>query len=209
MEQLGRMNSRFYPYATDSNEREVLAYYFAVIAVTLAYLIYLIVDKLQVQIPWWAALPSPMPIYLLIRGIFTRYLWRWSIFHKFGIVRIPDLNGIYKGHLWTSHEGGERHPCTLVISQTWTRISIRGRFPKSGSFNMVTGISVEDTAAPRLTYEYWNTPASDAVGSMQAHRGTIWFDVAFEDGTIELKGDYYTGRGRETVGRIEVRREAS
>ena len=42
MKRLGQVNSRFYPYATDSSEREVLAYYFAVIAVALAYLIYLI-----------------------------------------------------------------------------------------------------------------------------------------------------------------------
>ena len=84
MERLGQVNSRFYPYATDSSEREVLAYYFAVIAVALAYLIYLIVDKLHVQIPWWASLPSPMPIYLFIRGVFTRYLWRWSIFRLGG-----------------------------------------------------------------------------------------------------------------------------
>jgi hypothetical protein len=81
-------------------------------------------------------------------------------------------------------------------------------FPKSSSFNGVTGISVEDTVAPRLTYEYWNTPNSDAVDSMQAHRGTIWFDIVRDDDAVsELKGDYYTGRGRETIGRIEVRRE--
>lgn len=197
------MNSRFYPYATDSSEREVLPYYFAVMAVSIAYLLYFVVDQLRVRIPWWAALPSPMPIYLLILGIFTRYTWRWPVLRKLGIIKIPNLNAEYQGHLWTSHEGGERHPCTLVISQTWTRISIRGRFPKSSSSNMVTGISVEDTSAPRLTYEYWNTPASNAAGSMQAHRGTIWFDITLEDGVIELKGDYYTGRGRGTIGRIE------
>lgn len=209
MEQLGLVNSRFYPYATDSSEREVLVYYFAVMAVALAYLLYLMVDQLHVRIPWWAAVPSPMPIYLVILAAFTRHMWRWSPLRKLGIVKIPDLNGTYRGHLWTSHEGGEKHACTLLISQTWTRISIRGRFFESSSFNMVTGVSVEDTSAPRLTYEYWNIPASDAPGSMQAHRGTIWFDITLEGSAIALTGDYYTGRGRETIGRIEVRREES
>lgn len=201
------MNSRFYPYAADSNERDLLAYFFAVIAIAAAYATFIVVDNLRVHIPWWAALPSPMPIYLLTRAVFTRYVWRWPVLHKLGVVRIPDLNGTYKGHLWTSHEGGEQHPCTLIVSQTWTRISIRGNFPKSSSFNTVTGISVEDTASPRLTYEYWNTPSSNAADSMQAHRGTIWFNIAYSSHAIELKGDYYTGRGRGTIGRIEVRRE--
>jgi hypothetical protein len=201
------MNSRFYPYATDSSERDRLAYVFATIAIAIAYLAYFIVDKLHVQIPWWTALPSPMPIYLFAREIFGRYIWRWRLLHDLGIVKIVDINGTYKGHLWTSHEGGEKHPCTLVISQTWTRICIRGTFPKSTSFNLVTGISVEDTLLPRLTYEYWNTPNADAAAGMQAHRGTIWFDIALGTEVIELKGDYYTGRGRETIGRISVHRE--
>lgn len=202
------MSSRFYPYATDSKERDVLAYCFAAIAIALVWAISSIIDALGIHVPWWTAVPTPMALYLILRGFFARYAWRWKIFHRLGIVKIIDLNGTYNGHLWTSHDGSGRHACTIIISQTWTGISIRGMFSKSSSFNGVTGISVEDTAAPRLTYEYWNTPNSDAVGSMQAHRGTIWFEILRDDDAIsELKGDYYTGRGRETIGRIEVRRE--
>lgn len=199
------MNSRFYPYATDSKERDTLAYWFAVVSVACAYGISVGVEAMKVHLPWWVALPTPMALYLIIRGAFSRYAWRLGISRQMGIVKIPDLNGIYKGYLWSSHDERDKHPCTLIISQTWTDISIQGKFSKSNSFNMVTGISVEGTAAPRLTYEYWSEPSSDAAESMHAHRGTIWFDIIFDERTIELKGDYYTGRGRETIGRIEVR----
>jgi hypothetical protein len=199
------MNSRFYPFATDSMEREILAYYFAAISVAMSYGVYEAVEALHFQVPWWIALPSPMAIYLFLRWLFSNYLWRWSLLRQLGIVKIPNLNGEYRGHLWTSNDGhAARHKCEFTVTQTWVSIAIRGRFTESRSFNMVTGISVEGTDAPRLAYEYWNEPASGAAASMVAHRGTIWLDIISGSGPICLNGEYYTGRGRGTNGRIEL-----
>uniref|UniRef100_E6Q5P6 CD-NTase-associated protein 15 domain-containing protein n=1 Tax=mine drainage metagenome TaxID=410659 RepID=E6Q5P6_9ZZZZ len=199
------MSSRFYPYATDSNEREKLAYYFAVLSVIVAYCVYLIFDKLRVQIPWWTALPSPMAIYLSVQWLFSNYLWRWTLLRRLGVVKIIDLNGVYLGDLWSSHDKHtESHRCEFTVTQTWVNIAIRGRFAESRSFNMVTGISVEGTDAPRLTYEYFNEPASGSVTSMGPHRGTIWFDIIQDESGIQLDGEYYTGRGRGTTGSIRV-----
>lgn len=58
---------------------------------------------------------------------------------------------------------------------------------------------------PRLTYEYWNEPTADAAATMAPHRGTIWLDIAQDESTTRLDGEYYTGRGRETSGRIDMR----
>ncbi|HEY1976560.1 MAG TPA: hypothetical protein VGG89_08450 [Candidatus Baltobacteraceae bacterium] len=202
------MISRFYPYSTDSNERDTLAYVFAVIAVALAYLLYKIVEAFHFQMPWWMSLPTPMPIYLFLRGLFSNCIWRWGLLRRFGIVKIPYLGGQYHGHLWTSHDDHEEsYKCDFTITQTWTKIIIRGQFPQSHSFNGVTGISVLDTDVPRLVYEYWNEPASAAIGSMHAHRGTIWFDIRSKDSKVHLDGEYYTGRGRATSGRIEIVRK--
>jgi hypothetical protein len=204
------MNSRYYPYATDSNEREALAYWFAAISIALAYLFNLTAAALKLEFPWWLVLPSPMALYLFVRWVFSRFLWRWQPLHALGIVKIPDLNGEYKGHLWTSHDKhADRHPCDFTVSQTWTSMSVHGRFAQSRSFNMVSGISVEGTDAPRLSYEYWNEPASGAVEGMAPHRGTIWFDIRQTEIGIQLDGEYYTGRGRGTSGRIQLRRTKS
>ncbi len=182
----------------------MLAYYFALLSVGLSYGLYAISEGLRLHLPFWVALPTPMAIYLFIRWLFSQYIWRWPPLHNLGIVKILNLNGTYEGRLWSSHDESAKHLCALVISQTWTGISIRGTFPHSTSYNMVTGISVEGTAAPRLTYEYWNEPASNAPETMNAHRGTIWVDIILDDEVAALKGDYYTGRGRTTIGQIEV-----
>ena len=96
--------------------------------------------------------------------------------------------------------------CEFDIHQTWTTIAICGKFGQSGSYNMVTGISVVDTVLPRLTYEYYNVPANAAPKTMHAHDGTMWFEIHGGDPRV-LKGDYYTGRDRKTTGTIEVTRE--
>jgi hypothetical protein len=200
------MNNRFYPYATDSNERDVLPYYFAATSVIVVYLMSLVIVALGISIPWWLALPTPMAIYIGIHAIFSNQIWKWGPLHRWGVVRIPNLNGAYKGFLWSSHdEHAERHACELSVCQTWTSISIRGRFAQSRSYNMVSGISVEGTDAPRLTYEYWNEPSSGAPAPMVPHRGTVWLDIRVADTQTELDGEYYTGRGRATSGRIMVR----
>lgn len=200
------MNNRFYPYATDSNERDVLAYYFAGLSVLAVYLLSVGVEAFKVHMPWWIALPTPMAIYLALRSVFANHIWKWDLLHRWGVVRIPIVSGNYKGHLWTSFdEHGEKHPCELTISQTWTNISIRGRFPQSRSYNMVSGISVQGTDAPRLTYEYWNEPVSGSPTPMVPHRGTVWFDIKHDADGTDLDGEYYTGRGRATFGRIKVR----
>jgi SMODS-associating 2TM, beta-strand rich effector domain len=199
------MTSRFYPYATDSSERDVMAYIFAVLAVALAYGLYKLVEVLHFQMPWWLSLPTPMAIYLFVRWLFSNYIWRWGPFRKVGIVKIPYLGGKYHGHLRTSYdEHAESYKCEFTITQTWTKIIIRGAFAKSRSFNGVTGITVEGTDAPRLTYEYWNEPISGAAETMNPHRGTIWFDILLKNDTLHLDGEYYTGRGRATSGRIEL-----
>jgi SMODS-associating 2TM, beta-strand rich effector domain len=197
---------RFYPYATDSAERDTLAYWFAGIALGLGYLISLVIVHYKISVPWWVDSPSPIVLYFILRGWFARFLWRLGVFHTLRIVRIPDLNGTYRGHFSTSYdEQAKWSRCELKITQTWTTISILADFEESRSFNEVTGISVEGTAAPRLTYEYWNEPKATSTQSMNPHRGTIWFDIIDGD-TLRLRGEYYTGRGRGTVGSIEVAR---
>lgn len=57
-------------------------------------------------------------------------------------------------------------------------------------------------------YEYRNDPKADANQGMQSHVGTVQFTVDLEK-DVTLEGSYYNGRGRETFGRIEVKRIAT
>jgi SMODS-associating 2TM, beta-strand rich effector domain len=198
--------NNFYPYATDSAERETMSFVFAALSLAIVYLSYLGIERLKIQVPWYLALPSPMGVYWLLQAWFTNVGWRWRWLHNFRIVRIPDLNGNYEGALQSSYDHFTKdYPCRFEIKQTWKSISVTGHFEKSSSFNMVSGISVSG-AVPRLTYEYGNKPRSDAPMGMVAHDGTIGFGVLIEGDDITLDGDYYTGRSRETYGCVKVQR---
>ena len=197
---------RFYPYATDSRERETLPVWFAVLAIAVGYVIHAVVEHYYPTFPWFADFWSPLALYGLIYTLFARFAWRWPMLHAAGVVKIPDLNGHYSGSLLSSHNKHETPvPCEFDVHQTWTTISIRGKFDKSWSYNMVTGISVADCAVPRLTYEYYNSPVEGTPAAMHPHPGTMWFDVELGDSLV-LRGDYYTGRGRRTTGSVTITR---
>lgn len=200
------MTTKFHPYATDSKEREQLPVWFAVLAIALSYGLHVVVDHFHPNLPWYVDLWDPIVFYGVIYRIFAQYGWRWGIWRWLGLVRIPDLNGRYVGSMRSSYDDHQvPRPCEFDIHQTWTTIAIRGKFERSWSFNMVTGISVRDAVLPRLTYEYYNVPADAAPRSMHAHDGTMWFDI-HSDGMVTLDGNYYTGRDRNTTGTVEVTR---
>jgi hypothetical protein len=195
----------FHPYSTDSSERETLAYWFALASVGVGYLVFWAARN--TGLPWWIDVPSPIAVYLVIHGLFSRFIWRWRVLRGLGIVKIPDLNGVYSGILTSDRDDFQtKNECTMTIWQTWTEIAIKGEFPESDSYNGISGISVKGAGAPVLTFEYFNQPRADAKKDLQAHRGTNWFDV--KDDGLSMTGEWYSGRGRNRIGRIVVKRIA-
>src|SRR5579883_1100077 len=115
--------ARFYPYATDSPERETLTFYFAGAGIALAYGLHRLIEAFHPAVPWYVDIPSPIVFYDLVRRFFAHVAWKWQFFRSVGLVRIPNLNGRYYGHLSSSHDDhGARHKCELVIRQSWTGI---------------------------------------------------------------------------------------
>jgi hypothetical protein len=197
------MVPKFHPYATDSKEREQLPVWIAILAIVISYGLHIAVDHFYPRLPWYVDLWSPVALYGIIYGMFDRHAWRWHVWRQIGLVTIPDLNGHYAGSMTSSYDNHQvSRPCEFDINQTWTTIAVRGQFERSSSFNMITGVSVLDTVLPRLTYEYYNVPADAAPPAMHPHDGTMWFDIDGHD----LKGNYYTGRGRNTTGTVVVTR---
>lgn len=200
------MVGRFSPYATDSPERTYVVFYLAALSIGLGYALHAGLGAAHVMPPWYVDVPSPVVMYGILWKLFDNYIWRWKLLRLVGVVHVPDLNGHYSGALYSSFDRshGKRHDVQLTISQSWTTILICGRFSESRSYNLITGISVLDTGAPRLTYEYVNEPKEGAPESLHVHPGTVWFDVSVDKGTMTLVGEYYTGRDRRNSGTIEV-----
>ena len=135
--------------------------------------------------------------------LFDRHVWRFEILHRLGLVKIPDLNGIWDGSAESSYgENGSIHPVSVTITQSWSRIAIRLDSDHSHSNSEVGAIRDLDLDTRALVYMYWNEPKSHSRASMEAHRGTAILEFS---GPV-LSGSYYTGRGRREIGTIKMTR---
>jgi hypothetical protein len=193
-------------YATDSEERKYIPFFVAALAIAVAYGVSIIATKTGLQLPFWFPSLDTIGLYGLFFWLFDKYIWRWPLLHKLGAVRVPvlagkwhasavpvDTEGVSKGKTASSQ-------LRVQIRQRWLSISISGEAAQS-NFWSVSGY-VEAKGPAVLGYEFVNEPAVAAPVTMQTHRGTVRL-VLGEDGTT-LKGDYYSGRGRQNLGTFEL-----
>ena len=199
-----------HPYATDSDERDQWVIGIAIVAIFAGYVLYVVVESHRGIVPgwlWWVEIPGPVSLYLILRRWMDARGWTFSPFHKLRWVRIPNLNGRWKGTLKTSHDDMAReYPCEIVIRQTWTRIAVILTTATSRSENLVAGVLINGTDDALLVYEFENQPRMDAPKSMEIHRGHATLRLERRVNTEMLVGEYYSGRGRTNTGTISVER---
>lgn len=194
-----------HPYATDSSEREFVLLCLAGISILTAWIFNGAVGYTQFTLPWWVDAPSIIGFYGLSQVIFNKYLWRWRILQTIGVVKVPDLNGAWKGHLTSSFDGhSTKQDVTIKISQRWTQISIILETNRSKSHSLIAAIITENPTDVVLSYEYLNEPTPNAKHTMNIHRGTTRLTLS-SDSQI-LKGDYYTSHDRQSSGVLSFRR---
>lgn len=194
-----------HPYATDTWERERIIIGLAFLSIGLGWLLHEILIRLSIDILWWIEIPSVMGFYGILMGLFDRYLWKLQPLRKLGIVHIPFFAGEWEGELSSSFdEYRTKVPLTILIQQTWFRMSITLSTNQSRSSSNSASLTLENPAGPTLSYQYLNEPMGSSDPRLSIHRGTAVL-VLTEDG---LEGDYYTGRDRENHGSIVVKRKS-
>ncbi|ELZ12628.1 hypothetical protein C479_04507 [Halovivax asiaticus JCM 14624] len=152
---------------------------------------------------------------LVVYRLFATRIWNWEIIRKAGLVAVPDFNGKWKGHLYTSyedaepsrtaeieHEGLTPMEATVTISQTWDEILVYLEGPDSPSESEGATILVEGQW-PTLTYNYDN-PGRPHHDEINSHYGTTMLDYNPEEDSFS--GIYYTGPDRGNTGRLELKR---
>lgn len=188
-------------YATDAKDRETIPLWLAAIAVAAALLLSSTLKALNWEVPFWVDAPSVMGFYGLIYQWFDKSLW----FQKFGYISfstIPNLQGTWVGVIHSSYGGGTDIPgVILYVRQTWSQINVRLVTETSSSFSIMAAVNTQDSSQPSLKYEYMNEPSALTIQTMQSHRGTANLQLS-PDGII-LQGDYFTGRGRQSIGTME------
>ncbi|MFD1513443.1 hypothetical protein [Halomarina rubra] len=146
----------------------------------------------------------------------NRYLWRWKVFQRLGIVKTPDLNGEWEGYLKTSYNGEipesaihvendeeseyTKVRATLTITQQWWRMQVDLSTEQSSSMSEGGTLLVEDSRWPTLSYQYENNPGMETPDAMRLHYGTANLEYNPEGKIETLEGVYYTGPKRENHG---------
>jgi hypothetical protein len=194
-----------HPYATDSNERKLVPLLLVIVSVLSAWFLNRVLGVLQFNLPWWIDAPSVVGFYGVFYNIFDKYLWRVPILQRIGLVKVPDLNGTWKGDIVSSFDAqATKHDVTVEIRQSWARISINVGTQNSKSHSLTAAILTENQNTIMISYEYLNEPRPNAKTTMHTHRGTTRLTLASDSQTLE--GDYYSGRDRQNFGVLSIRR---
>ena len=192
-----------HPYSIDTEERKNILFFLAVVCIFLAWSFFKILNNYQITLPWWVESPSVLFFYGLLFVIFDK--WSWEFFRKIGFVKIPNLNGEWKGHLKSSFgEHSSEIKTTLKIFQTWTRIKILLTTEQSSSQSQTASIIIDAPEGKYLSYQYINEPKPNAVKTMSMHRGTA--RLLFNEKENTFSGEYYSGRNRRNFGSLYFKR---
>lgn len=190
-----------HPYAIDSDERKIVPFGIAFVSVLAALALNRMFYILHFVPPWWIDAPSAMGFYELIYTLFNKCFWKSGCLRKIGLVKAPDLNGVWNGTVKSSfnnYNPDKSVEATLRITQNWTQISIALETHYSKSRSLAATVITQDPHGVTLSYEYLNEPHPNAKSTMHAHRGTAILTLQ-SNGEV-LEGEYYTGRGRGNFG---------
>ena len=186
-------------YASNNSFRGPRTYFYTgIVAVALAS----IVDASALVPPLgdlrYAAPLSAFAIYALLIFVYDRWGWRW-------LSTIKNLNGTWTGEMRSSFDDGSATPCVIRVRQTWTRIDIALETQHSRSKTTMAALNGDRIVDGSLQYEFVSEPKNLAPETMQTHHGVCLMDIEKDDSGLRLRGDYFTGRGRETRGEITLR----
>lgn len=192
-------------YATDDRSRT----WGIVGCVVLALGILLGVHYVEAQLvagQWWAPLPSFGLVFGVLYGILERWAWKWPIVRILLGIRVPNLTGIWEGHISSSYDRHEgEQPVTVRIKQTWRKMGVRLEADQSSSESRTASIVTDTVTRARLSYEYFSEPRPGAAETMKPHHGTTVLRLR-ENGTLE--GHYYSDHHRGEAGRIRLARSS-
>ena len=141
-----------------------------------------------------------MGFYGIFYILYDQVLWKVR-FGPMPLSNIPYVGGVWAGVL-TSSYNNTKIDIVLYIKQSWSKIAIRTETVTSTSFTTMAALNTEENLDPGLKYEYLSEPGAFATETMQIHKGTGHLRMSGDGKT--LIGDYYTGRGRQTFGTLEL-----
>jgi len=191
-------------YSIDTEERKHVLLFLAIISILLAWGFSRVLEFYQIHLSWWIESPSVLFFYGAVFLIFDN--WLWKILAKMKIIKTPNLNGEWDGHLKSSvDEHTKEVKVNLKIFQTWTDIRILLISDSIASQSETAAIISDEPEGKYLTYQYMVEPKAGSSKEIAIHRGTA--RLFFEEKN-NLEGDYYTGRGSQNFGSLSFTKKS-
>ena len=190
-------------HSYDLEDRGKVVASLTVLSLTGAWLAHFLLATAGFSPHWLIGAPSFVTIYGLLYLAYDRLVWKLGMLRTIGLASATDLSGTWNGEVHSSFGAdGSAVPVTVTILQRWSQIAITLDAADSRSTSYNATLRTRNRSRPELSYQYMSQPRGDTPETMQTHRGTVILELT-EHG---LDGDYYTGRGRQTYGRIMLQR---
>jgi hypothetical protein len=164
----------------------------------------LIENWLGFTIPIWIETPSIIGLYHFFLNIFEKFLWRYNFIRWLGLPKIPNLNGKWSAVIKTSYDKSEKNAAAVIV-QSYSKISMVLKTDESTSKTTMAHFELSNPIHRTFTYSYLCKPLPTSAESMNIHEGTGNLEIL--EGDRELKGYYYSGRGRQNFGDIFLKKE--
>lgn len=182
-------------YIINGKRRHSAIFWLAVISVLvglgLTYWIDLILSKLetmkgtQIIVLLYSAIfgVGSGAIFTLLYYLFDNFFWKIKIFGNVDLFGKYQCEGVSKDK---SQKEKDRFTATIIIKQTWTKISVNLKTDKSYSDSFMAKISQNGVGDIRLDYCYTNNTDQTNKDMVSRHTGTA--TIIFSS---EIKGKYY------------------
>ena len=191
-------------YAIDSRERVFVVRILFMASALVSGIAAVLIPPDLLPMRWLLPIPSIALVFGVSYWAFDNWLWRWRFLRVVRLISVPDLRGTWTGTVASSYTGFEKtQPVTVTIEQTWTKLAVRLKAAESHSWSITASILTNSPEGLVLTYLFDNDPEAESVGTMQRFRGTTILVCTAAD---RLEGYYYTGRGRQTYGSLNLGR---
>lgn len=191
-------------YSVEGGNRHFVLGVLALLALGSAFGLDWILKMTGKSMPWWFDSPSVLGFLTIYVSVFENYIWKFRVARWTRLCDTPNFSGIWSGTVTSSFNKKKPINVCVTISQSWTRMLMTLETDQSLSKTFTAAFDLAEPGKPVLSYMFFSQANAASRRSMQSHDGAA--RLIFKDSDFAT-GDYFSGRGRQNIGRIEIRRE--
>jgi hypothetical protein len=190
-------------YSISSHERKTVPFYLAGLSILVIFLL-----KHWTTMPSWLPIPSVVALYGIFYGLFNNYIWRWGFLRTIGVIKTPNLNGVWDAISKSSFNNfSKEYYGKLEIQQTWTEISLFLDGEKATSSSIMAAVIFVNHTRFSLEWEYLSKKKPQFTETDYMHYGLTRLQLELgSTSEMLLKGDYFTDIHRHYYGEMSIKK---